>query len=161
MRGRHLILTGVALATFAVAPVRADCAVPYLSIAGEPSSLRVGDTFTIRGEGGWGDFGCDDTGGGSIFGCSGDRGDEEASGEPHQDIEIRLIGPLSPRQERRVDRTGHHPNDAARVVLSTVDADEDGYFEVELEVPDVEPGRYAIDTPLNYDDVVLVQIREG
>jgi hypothetical protein len=158
MRAKHLIVGSVLLAAFAVGPVQASCAAPYLTIPGEPQGLRVGEIFTVRSVGGWGDFGCDDTGGGSMFGCT-DEDLDEATGEPDRDIEIRLVGPLTLGQERRYGRSRHQPESASHVVLDIVDANEDGDFEVELEVPDIEPGRYAIDTPLGYDDLFFIDIR--
>lgn len=156
---KHLLVLAVAFAAFAIGPVRASCAAPWLSIDGGPSVLRVGQTITIRGEGGWGDFPCNDTGGGSMFGCSGDVFEDEVSGDPDQNIEIRLYGPLTAREARIFDARGHRPRFNRYTILETVDANADGYFKVELQVPDVEPGRYVIDTPLHYDDAHALNIR--
>lgn len=159
-RARSLALLAVPLAAFAIAPVGASCAAPSLSIDGAPSILKVGQTITIRTEGGWGDFPCDDTGGGSMFGCSSDDPGDEVGGEPDQDIEIRFYGPLTPKQERQLTRYAHRSSLDNYQVLGTVDSNADGYFEVEVQIPAVEPGRYVIDTPLGYDDAYAVTVRQ-
>ena len=112
-----------------------------------------------RAEGGWGDFPCDDTGGGSMFGCSSDDPGDEASGEPANDVEIRFYGPLTPKQERQLTRYAHRSDLTNYQVLETVDANADGYFETEVQIPEVEPGRYVIDTPLPYDDAYPLTLR--
>lgn len=162
MWAKYVAVTAVALAAFAVSPARASCAAPWLSIDGGPSTLKVGQTITIRAEGGWGDFPCNDTGGqgDSFLGCGGEQEfEDDATGEPAKNIEIRLYGPVTPRQERVLDARGRLPRADEYVLLDTVDANKDGYFELEVQVPDVEPGRYVIDTPLAYDDAYPLTIR--
>lgn len=92
MRRRLLasaILLGLAFAPYPQPAAHAQCASPSLKVQGadeSPALLHRGDQVTVTGRG----FvdGCDDTGGGSAFGCSGEDGETEV---PLDDIELVLV----------------------------------------------------------------------
>lgn len=100
----------------------ASCAAPEIDI-GRQFEVVPGDDLVIRGRF-WTDT-CDDTGGGSP--CSQDGFER---GDPVQDIRLMLV----PK--------GDHDDEG--VFLAEVDADDNFGFRTEVEVPDVEPGRYVI-----------------
>lgn len=93
MRPRLLaavVLLGLATAPFPQPPAHAECAGPTLKVQGmeeEPALLHRGEQVTVMGRG----FvnGCDDTGGGSGFGCSGNDDGEIES--PMVNIELVLL----------------------------------------------------------------------
>jgi hypothetical protein len=85
-------LLGLAVVPYPAAPATASCAAPWLSFDGDfPGRGRVevvrGEELTVQGRG----FveGCDDTGGGSAFGCSGE--DVRELEKPLQDVELVVL----------------------------------------------------------------------
>ena len=85
-----VLLGLLAAAPYPQAPAVASCAGPTLEVEDAPAVpvvVRRGEQVTVTGRG----FvdGCDDTGGGSAFGCSGD--DEREIESPLADIELVLL----------------------------------------------------------------------
>lgn len=84
------VLLGVAVAPYPQSPAHASCAAPVLQVSGSdgvPVLLRRGERVTVTGQG----FvdGCDDTGGGSVLGCSGH--DSRGTTAPLTDVELVLV----------------------------------------------------------------------
>ncbi|WP_121253659.1 hypothetical protein [Nocardioides ferulae] len=84
------VMLAAAVAPFPQQPAAASCAAPSLEVPGAartPVVLHAGERVTVTGRG----FveGCDDTGGGSVLGCSG--GDEGETEEPMSDVELVLL----------------------------------------------------------------------
>jgi hypothetical protein len=84
-----LVLLAGAFVFLPVGGAEASCAGPMLQVVeafGEgPPTVRTGTTFAVAGRG----FveGCDDTGGGSVLGCSSDDGETET---PLEDVALTI-----------------------------------------------------------------------
>lgn len=105
-----------------VGAARADCAAPEVLI---PKEVSVGEEVHIEGNF-WTDT-CDDIGGPPGGGCFGSEDDGFDEGHPVQDISLVLVKPQGGRTE-----------------LGTVDAGEDFSWELDVTIPDLEPGRYGL-----------------
>lgn len=99
-------------------PSAADCPAPVIHLS-RPTA-RPGQNLAIDSIG---YRGCDDTGGG----CLGALEPEEST-EPYRNIDIEL--------RRRGNVHGR--------LLATVDANPEGMFEIDVEIPKVRPGKYLI-----------------
>lgn len=125
-RAAVLLLLAVALAPYPSAPAAASCAAPELQVAGtseQPPVLTVGGPVRVTGRSFVDE--CDDTGGGSVLGCS----EPEVVVNPLSDLTLEL---------RQADRTWQ---------LGTTDAEsaDDGrlgraVWRVVVP-PDVQPGQ--------------------
>ena len=122
-----------------VGVARAGCAGPGLML---PSGQRaaVGEQVEVEGTA-WAKLpDCEDP----DSGCAWDDGDAP-TGEPYVDIELSLVGPLTPELRRLHKATGEAGDGEIREVIGEADADETGHFLTTFEVPDVPPGDYLID----------------
>lgn len=98
----------------------ASCAPPTIRLSSYLA--RPGDTITITGEG-FGE-GCDDTpGDGGCFGGPAEQSD------PYEDIPIDIRSKGGSRK---------------KISLQVVDARANGTFRVQINIPDLSPGRYGI-----------------
>ena len=132
MRAKHLALLGMTLAAFAVAPARASCAAPEVSI--RPTTATPGDRLVVRGRY-WDDI-CDDTGGSSCLG-----GNDGFDSRPTQDISIRL-----------------QPSKGEAIALAEADADDDLRFAVQVQLPeDLAPGQYRVVANGTRSDVLIIE----
>lgn len=124
--GRSLLVMLMCLAGLSMLPgstSSASCAAPSLALAGSDQprpAVRRGAEVTVTGR----DFidGCDDTGGGSVFGCAEEDAEVE---EPMTDLDLVL----------------RHGRPRQVVVLATADADSSGAVTWTFVVPlDAAPG---------------------
>ena len=127
------------------ATTRASCVAPELILGDgfrgsrEAPVATVGSEVELKGEMFF--DGCDDTGGGSAFGCS-----DESEGDtgPSQDMQVQVRGPIT-REVRQQPKTAERPIDVEEsVVLATVDADSRGSFSTVVRLPEVPEGVYFI-----------------
>jgi hypothetical protein len=106
--------------TIHVGSSSAGCTGPEVDI--DRHSARAGDPLVVTGRY-WFD-GCNDTGGGSCFGSMPEEVETPTEGI---DIDIRRVGGAEWTR-----------------LVEDIDADEDFRIRSEIEVPDMEPGRYVI-----------------
>lgn len=116
---------------------RAGCAGPELTLP-SGQSAAVGEEVEVEGIN-WADFGNCEEGNG----CAWDN--DDATGEPYLDIELGLVGPLTPKLRDLFEERGRAGEGKIREAVAATDADETGHFTVTFEVPDVPPGDYLID----------------
>jgi hypothetical protein len=103
----------------------------------DPSTARPGDTVVVSGHG-FIDGDCDDSE--PSGGCwGGDDGDED---KPREDIRIEFRG-LGPRSS------------PWRTLVDDIDARADGTLRVEVTVPDLAPGAYAVNVEGGYPKLRL------
>lgn len=119
---RLLLLAGLTAPLWLTSSARADCAAPEVLL---PKKVSAGDEVRLEGNF-WTDT-CDDIGGSPAGGCFGSDDDGFDEGHPVQDISLVLVKPRGGRTE-----------------LGTVDAGEDFSWELDVTIPDVEPGRYGL-----------------
>jgi hypothetical protein len=146
--GLSVALAAVVVAPYPSTPAVGDCSAPQLSVGGDlgsrktPVVLHQGAEVSVDGR--YFVDGCDDTGGGDVFGCSHDEPEPEP---PLQDAELELLD--STRSEHGL-------------VLGVADADDRGDISWTVTVPaDAPLGRGVLRAAVSSDLYVVVRPSDG
>lgn len=128
-------------------PGRASCVAPELQLGDgfratgqrELPVAEPGTRVEIKGR----HFfkGCDDVGGGSMFGCS----QESKEQRPYRDMVVEIRGPVTQETRRMLKRAAL--SDVVfetSVELATIDADDDFTFDEQVRLPDLARGKYFL-----------------